>query len=264
MADSANDPQQAPAAAHRLRSRLFHILHKPSPGNPIARRVNYGLAALIVLNATAVALESIPELGAAHRPTFFAFEVFSTSIFVVEYLARLWVCVEQAHLAHPVLGRLRYALQPLPLLDLVVIATAPLPVDLRFLRVGRMVRLLRVLRLDEFEQALSRIGASLRRRRELLIVAVTLMVLCVYVSAALLYQIEHAAQPAVFRSIPDTFWWAIVTLATIGYGDMVPLTPLGKLCAGLISLFGVGVFALPSAIVTAAIIEAGSEDAARR
>jgi voltage-gated potassium channel len=87
-----------------------------------------------------------------------------------------------------------------------------------------------------------------------------MMIVCIYASASLLYQIEHSTQPHVFTSIPATFWWAMETLTTIGYGDMVPITGIGKLCAGLISVFGIGIFALPTAIVTAAIVEAGVSD----
>lgn len=245
---------------NHFRQKLFHILHKPSPQNPWAKYVNYLLAAFIVTNALFVAIETLPSIGPAFRPYFLGFEILSTSIFAIEYLARLWVCVEQGRYAEPVWGRLRYALSPLPILDLIVILTFWSAVDLRFLRVARMVRLLKVLNLAHFEQSLSRVGAALNRRKELLIVAVVMMVLCIYASAAILYQLEHSSQPKVFSSIPETLWWAMTTLTTIGYGDMVPITPFGKFCAGLISVFGIGVFALPTAIVTAAIVEAGASD----
>jgi voltage-gated potassium channel len=246
------------SSSHVWRPRLFHILHKPSPANPAARRVNYLLAFLIVANAIAVALESVKPLGSDYRQFFLAFEGLSTAIFAIEYLTRLWVCVEQEHLSRPVLGRVRYALQPLPILDLIVVVTFFTPIDLRFLRVARLIRLLKVFHLDEFDEAFGRITESLRRRRSLLVVAVTLMAASIYVSASILYQVEHRAQPEIFTSIPATFWWAVETLTTIGYGDMTPKTTLGKICTGLISIFGIGVFALPTAVVTAAIIEAGA------
>jgi len=245
---------------NHFRQKLFHILHKPSPQNPWARYVNYLLAALIVSNALFVAIETVPSIGPAFHTYFLTFEILSTTIFAVEYLARLWVCVEQERYSEPVMGRLRYALSPLPIFDLIVILTFWSAVDLRFLRVARMVRLLKVLNMAHFEQSLARVGAALNRRKELLIVAVVMMVLCIYASAAILYQVEHSTQPKVFSSIPETLWWAMTTLTTIGYGDMVPVTPLGKFCAGLISVFGIGVFALPTAIVTAAIVEAGASD----
>ncbi|MBT0569140.1 ion transporter [Curvibacter sp. CHRR-16] len=243
-----------------LRRQLFHILHKPSPENPMARYVNYLLALLIVSNATLVAVESMPGWSASARMLFRSFEWVSTSIFAVEYIARLWTCVEQGHFYRPVWGRVRYAFTPLAVLDLIVIATIWGRVDLRFLRVARMIRLLKVLHLEHLHEALDKVGTALARRRELLIVSLLMMVLCIYVSAALLYLVERQAQPTVFSSIPATLWWAMTTLTTIGYGDMVPITVLGKVCAGMVSVFGIGVFALPVAIVTAAIVEAGASD----
>ncbi len=240
------------------RARLFAILHRPEPGNLLARRVNQVLVALIVVNAASVALETVPAIGVPLRSVFWWLEAVSTALFAIEYLARLWVCVEQQRLSHPVWGRLRYALQPLPLLDFIVVATYFSAWDLRFLRVMRLVRLLRVMRLYEFEAALEHLALSLRRRRQLLFVSVALMLMCVYVSSALLYQVEHRHQPQVFTSIPATFWWACETFTTIGYGDMTPVTAAGRFFVGLFAVFGIGVFALPTAIVTAAIIEASA------
>jgi voltage-gated potassium channel len=242
----------------RLRAQLFAVLHAPQPRNRLAALANYFLAALILANALAITIESLPGLDPDWMRALRAFEALSTALFVVEYVGRLWTCVEQRHLAHPVGGRLRWALQPLSLVDLVAIVTYWTPWDMRFLRVVRLVRLLRILQLFEFEAALERLAISLRRRKQLLIVAVTLMAVFVYIASALLYEIEHARQPQTFSSIPATFWWACVTFNTIGYGDMVPLTPIGKLVAGLISVFGVGIFALPTAIVIAAIIESSA------
>lgn len=244
--------------ARRLRAQLFAILHEPYPGNPAARWVNYFLAALIIANAISVTLETVPGINSSLARTLWWFETLSTGVFVVEYVARVWTCVEQHHLSHPVWGRLRFARQPLSLLDLIAIATSLTPWDLRFLRVVRLVRLLKIFHLYEFEAALERLSVSLSRRKELLLVSVVLMAVFVYLAASLLYQIEHQRQPEVFSSVPTTFWWATVTFNTIGYGDMVPLTGLGRLFAGLVSVFGIGVFALPTAIVIAAIIESSA------
>lgn len=246
------------------RAQLFHILHKPSPDNVRARYANYLLAFLIVANALSVALETVPGIGDVYRTEFKAFEVLSTALFAVEYFARLWTCVEQSGFRRPVVGRIRYALHPLPILDLLAIATFWMPIDLRFLRVTRIVRLLKVLNMPHLHNILEGIAAGLQRRRALILVAVSSMLLCVYSASALVYQLEHAAQPKVFTSIPVTFWWALETLTTIGYGDIVPMTPLGKFFTAMIAVMGIGVFALPAAIVTAVILEAGATDPIKR
>lgn len=242
----------------RLRAQVFAILHARDAGNRLTRWVNYVLTLLILANAAAITVETLPGLTSAHRAALRWFETVSTGIFIVEYLARLWTCVEQHHLSDPVRGRLRWMRQPLALLDLVAIVTYWTPWDMRFLRVLRLARLLTVFHLYEFEAALDRLGVSLARRKELLWVSVALMIVFVYLASSVLFQIEHARQPEVFSSVPAAFWWATVTFNTIGYGDMVPLTSLGRLFAALVSVFGVGVFALPTAIVIAAIIEASA------
>jgi voltage-gated potassium channel len=251
-----------PSPHRRLRAQVFAILHEPDPGNRFARWLNWLLAALIVGNAVAITLETVPGINRDFARTLHAFEAVSTGIFIVEYLARVWTCVERQRLRHPLWGRLRFMKQPLALLDLVAIVSWWMPWDLRFVRVLRLVRLLRIFHLYEFEAALERLSVSLERRKELLLVAVVLMAVFVYLAASLLYHIEHARQPQVFSSIPATFWWAMVTFNTIGYGDMVPLTPLGQFVAGLVSVLGVGVFALPTAIVIAAIIESSASGTA--
>jgi voltage-gated potassium channel len=247
-----------PATLRRRRAQLFAILHEPDPGNRMARWANYFLAALILANAVSITLESVPGLNRSLARTLWWFEAVSTALFIVEYVARVWTCVEQGRLRDPVSGRLRYMRQPLALLDLVVIVTYWTPWDLRFLRVLRLVRLLNILHLHEFEAALDRLGISLAKRKELLLVSVALMIMAVYLASSLLYHVEHARQPEVFSSIPATFWWAVVTFNTIGYGDMVPLTTLGRVFASLSAVFGVGAFALPTAIVIAAIIESSA------
>ncbi|PXX44184.1 ion transporter [Undibacterium pigrum] len=244
---------------HSLRARLFHILHKPSRSNALTRHVNYFLAAVILINCIAVALETVPAIAVPNKLLFHVIEVVSTSLFIVEYLLRLWVSVEQGRFNSPIAGRLRYALEPLSLLDLLVILTFWAPWDLRFLRIFRLTRLLRVLNLEELDHSFKAISNALARRKHLLIVAILLMVITAYCFAALLYLIEHQVQPDKFSSIPETLWWAIVTLTTIGYGDMTPITPIGKLLSGAIVLVGIGIFALPTAIMTAAILDAGTD-----
>ena len=246
-------------AMESLRLRLFHILHRPSPANRMVRRVNYVLAAVIVANCVAVALETVPSIYQANRSLFFALEVFSTGFFIIEYLLRLWVCVEQVRYSSPVSGRLKYALHPLPLLDLIVIATLWAPLDLRFLRIFRLSRLFRVLHLEELDHSFQAVSAAIGRRKSLLVISLLMMLITIYCLAALLYMVEHAAQPEAFSSIPATLWWSIVTLTTIGFGDMVPITTLGKTLAGAVMLAGIGIFALPTAIVTAAILDAGTD-----
>ncbi len=242
------------------RLALYRILHQPLPGTRYAAPVSFVLTALIIINCISVSLETVEAIYRPWQQVFFWVEVVSTVVFLVEYLCRVWSCVEQPRFAHPVAGRLRFMLQPLALLDLIVLLTFFAPVDLRFLRLFRIVRLLRVLHMERFNRSLHAITHAVLRRLHLLGVAAAFMLTLVYFTAALIYWVEHPAQPEKFSSIPETLWWAVVTLTTIGYGDVFPITPLGKALTSLITLFGIGVFALPAAIITAAILEAGQSD----
>lgn len=247
------------AVMEKLRKTLFHILYRPAPSNPAARYVNYFLAAIILVNCAAVALETVPGMFEPHKVFFTTLKAISTAIFAVEYVSRIWVCVEETRYSAPVLGRLKYAVQPLPLLDLLVITTFWAPWDFRFLRIFRLTLLLRVLHLEALDHSYQAVSKAIGRRKHLLVVSFLMMLITAYCFAAHLYMVEHPVQPDKFSSIPETLWWAIVSLTTIGYGDLVPLTPLGKFLTGGIVLIGVGIFALPAAIMTASILDAGMD-----
>lgn len=241
-----------------LRHSVHLLLHNPTGKHPATAWLNRFLVALILTNALAVAMETVESIYLGNENAFRLFETVSTMIFLVEYLARLWSCVEQAAFAQPLSGRLRWATRPVAFLDLIVIATFFARVDLRFLRLARLFRLLRVLNLEAMAKTYEQLKASIAARKDLLLVSAVLMFIALFSSAALLYIFEHEAQPKNFSSIPATLWWSIVTLATIGYGDLVPITVAGKICAAFTAIFGVGIFALPTAILTGAVIEAGN------
>lgn len=244
---------------YSLRHQAHLVLHNPSARRDASRRFNQVLALLILSNALAVALETVDAIYVGNEVYFKAFEVVSTVIFMFEYLARLWCCVEQTAYSSAIRGRIRWALSPVALLDLIVIATFFAPVDLRFLRLARLLRLFRVLHLEGLAHTYEQLRTSIRTKLDLLIVSAILMTFALFASAALLYFCEHKAQPDVFSSIPATLWWSVVTLTTIGYGDIFPITVAGKICAGLTAVFGIGVFALPTAILTSAVIDAGAK-----
>lgn len=241
-----------------LRKSAHLLLHNPTGRNPLSAWLNRLIALLIVANATAVALETVPSLYQGREQFFGAFEAASTLFFLIEYLTRLWCAVEQPKYANPVWGRIRWAMSPVALLDLIVVATYFAPIDLRFLRLARLLRLLRVFSLDGMASTYEHLRGSIAARRELLLVSAVLMLIALFFSASLLYFCEHEAQPNVFTSIPATLWWSVVTLTTVGYGDIFPITVAGKICAAFTAIFGVGVFALPAAVLTGAVIEAGS------
>ena len=239
-----------------LRYKAHRLLHSPTAALSSTKWLNRFLATLIIANVTAVAIETVAAIKAEYALALYVFEAVSTLIFLAEYLIRIWCAVEQPLYAKPFSGRLRWALRPVALLDLLVVVSYFAPVDLRFLRLIRLLRLLRVMNLESTARSYEHLKASIGARKELLYVSFVLMLIALFSSAALLYFCEHNAQPATFSSIPATLWWAVVTLTTIGYGDVYPITVAGIICAGFAAVFGIGVFALPTAILTSAVIEA--------
>lgn len=242
-----------------LRHRVHVLLHNPDGNNPASLRFNRALVALILVNAIAVALETDPYFAAGHETAFAVLEHFSLAFFLIEYLARLWACVEHEKYRDRTWPRLRWATSFVSLADLLALATFFLPYDLRFLRLLRLLRLMRVANVRTFAHTLERLRQSVRERRDLLLVSGMLMFIALFISASLVYYFERDAQPKAFSSIPASLWWAVVTLTTTGYGDMAPVTPGGRLWAAFALVFGVGIFALPGAILTSAVISA-SED----
>ena len=243
-----------------LKHRI-HELVEVTPDEHGAKQFDWfdwSLAVLIVLNVVAVTLETVESIGQRHHRAFHVFEVFSVAVFTIEYVLRLWSCTVDPRYAHPFYGRLRYATRPLAIIDLVAILPSLLPfvwVDLRFIRVFRLVRLLRVLKLGHYSDAVTLLINVLRSRLPEL--AVMLIVLCMLLvlSSGAMYYAENEQQPDTFSSIPASMWWAVITLTTIGYGDAYPVTTIGKLIGGVIAVMGIGIVALPTAIIATGFAE---------
>jgi voltage-gated potassium channel len=243
-----------------LRHRTANILHRPESPSALGRRINLALSVLIFLNVVAMVVDTVPTLPPVWHNALVVFETVSFVLFAIEYVARVWSAVEIEKFRRPVVGRLRFATRFLPLVDLAALLSYFAPFDLRFLRLLRVVRLLRVLHLSEYDKPMRAIGHSIRARRKLLVIAFVAMLMMIFFAASGMYFIERVAQPKAFASIPDTMWWAVMTLTTVGYGDVYPITPLGKFFAAIIATCGIAVFALPMAILTAAILDVKVDD----
>lgn len=242
-----------------LRRRTFELLEASQEDDPQSRFCDGFLILIISLNVLAVILESVSSISSNFKSEFHAFEIFSVTIFGIEYLLRVWSCVERQGLKnqHPFWGRVRYILTPMALLDLIVIL--PLffvfmgPVDYRFLRV---LRLLRVFRLTRYSSAVRLLTDVLKDELASISAALFIMMMLVVLSASLIYLAESDAQPDKFGSIPDALWWAIVTMTTIGYGDVVPITNMGKSIGAFIGIISIGMVALPTGIIASGFNQA--------
>jgi len=219
---------------HSRASRIFNIL----------------IMVLIILNVTAVILESEASLYLAYQAYFDHFEVFSVIIFTIEYVLRMWSCVENPEYKKPVRGRLRHMFNFMPIIDFIAIAPFYLSmftgVDTRFLRV---LRILRVFKLTRYFRALEILLQVIKQEGSILISALFIMIILIVLASGGMYVAEHDSQPEAFGSIPKAMWWAAVTLTTVGYGDVIPITTVGKLFAVMVTFLGVGMAALPAGII---------------
>ena len=252
-----------PRRLRRLRKRVHDVLELDATHDPWSGAINTGLVVLIFLNVVAFSAETVPSLGEAYAGAFEAFNIVSVAIFTVEYVARLWSAIEINVFKglKPWRARQRFALRPMQLIDLFAILpfylSFILPLDLRVLRV---LRVFRFLKLARYSPALHSLGRVISSERRALVGALLVMIALLLFAATGIYFLERQAQPEIFGSIPAAAWWALATLTTVGYGDVVPVTPLGKLFGGLIMIFGLGMFALPIAIIATGF----SQEANRR
>lgn len=238
------------SSIERLRSSAYAIAEE---GGSLASRLFNGFIMLLILaNVLAIVLESVDPIYRAHTAFFEGFETFSVAVFTLEYLLRVWVCIESADYYHPVRGRLRYMVSFMALVDLLAILPYYLSMfiglDTRFLRV---LRLLRVFKLTRHFHPLEILMQVLRMEGPVLASALFVLLVLAVLAAGGIYVVEHDAQPDAFGSIPSAMWWAIVTLTTVGYGDVVPHTDAGRIFALIITMLGVGMAALPAGIIAA-------------
>lgn len=201
---------------------------------------------LIVYSVVTIALETMPEL-AGWSMFFEVSNVVVVAIFTVEYFAFWWYSDD----------RLRYPLRLTSIIDLLAILPfyLALGIDLRFVRSVRLLRAFRILKLARYSRALRTLGEAFRRTAPELAVIGFAAAIVIVISSMMMYYAEHEAQPNVYTSIPASLWWAVVTLTTVGYGDVYPVTLVGRLVATIVMLLGIGLIALPTGIISSAMTE---------
>ena len=236
----------------RWRAYLYDLLEETEHTSAIENTIKLLLVAAIVTTVAAVALETLPSVNERYARLFTAIEIGAMSLFTVEYLLRWWIAPEReaTGAAEPWRSRLHYAVSPYGLIDL--LAILPFYIDL-FVPGNpdwlRVLRLLRLLKMARYAPGLSLFVAVIRNESRPLLAAFLVMAVLLVGESGVMFILEREAQPKAFASVPHTMWWAIVTMATVGYGDVVPLTPLGKLFGGIVMIVGIAMFAVPAGIL---------------
>ena len=233
--------------------RTFEILSKAKYGDTASKVFDVSLSFLILANLAAVCLESVDSINDEFHFYFLCFEYISVGIFTLEYFLRIWVQAinEESTSNTPFGRRVKYIFSFNGIIDLLAILPSLLPLiagglDLRWLRVLRMVRLLKI---SHYSSALEDLVATMYEERRSLGAALYLFLIAIFLSSAMIYLAENEAQPDAFSSIPQTMWWSIITLTTVGYGDVSPVTPLGQVFGAITAVMGVCSVALLTGIV---------------
>lgn len=239
-----------------LRDRLYELLEHDHLPHSVGSRFVRLIVAVIVVDVLAMILASVPELDARFGPLFTVIEVGAVLAFALEYLARLWTVVGHSlRDMTPARARVDYALSALGLIDLLSFLPAAIALIIGDRWVLVLFGMLPFLKLIRYSPALRSLLAALHAERRTLFGCVVILTGAVLLFASLLYAIEHNVQPEKFGTIPQAMWWAIVTLGTVGYGDVVPVTPLGKIVSVFTIVVGFAMIALPVAIISSAFAE---------
>ncbi len=244
---------------HTVKKKVYTLLHPELRETRWETFINVFLILLILANITAVILETVPSIHKPYKEFFHYFDLVSVFIFTIEYILRVWSSNCDPKYKHSVHGRLRYMLSWAAIIDLLAILPfflhAIFVFDLRVLRILRLLRIFRLFRLTAYMNSAKLVVNVFKLRFNELMLSLILVLFLWIISSCLMYFVEHNAQPDKFSSIPATMWWSIVSLTTVGYGDMSPLTALGKILTGVILLIGVALLSLPAGILTTGFIE---------
>ena len=243
-----------------LRKKLYTQLEQDARDKSGLSGLNMLIITLVLISFLALALETEQTIGPAWRHAIDLVNYGIVIVFAIEYIVRVWVAGEDPRY-RGFTGRLRYMATPYAITDLIAflpellwILLTPAGVGDDVLIVLRVLRLARLVKLARFVPAFDVLGATVARAGTQLLTTLAMALALVYVSAVALYFIEGVGgeQQDGFASIPRSLWWAIVTLTTVGYGDVYPVTALGRIFAAIISLAGIGVVALPAGVFASA------------
>ncbi len=251
----------------KTKKKVHGLLHPEIVGDKHWDKIiNIFIISVIILNVVAVIMETVEWIRVSYWDFFYYFDLISVTIFTIEYVLRVWSSNHEEKYKHPVWGRLKYMVSIGAIIDLIAIVPFflhmffGLDIDLREIRMLRLFRVLRLFRLTAYTKSAQMIGNVFRKRYKELLVAFVLAGFLIIIASCIMYFAEHDHPSpelgySLFTSIPKTIWWSVVTLTTTGYGDMYPVTNLGKALASLIMLTGIAFFALPAGIITAGFID---------
>jgi voltage-gated potassium channel len=243
----------------KIKQNIYNLIDGTQGNHRADAYVDIFVSVLIVLTVFVVFLESYEDLSTQYRGLFDGFEAFSVSVFLTEYILRIWTADLQFPELSKSRARMKFIFSFFGLIDLIAILPFFIPlvmkVDLRIIRSLRLLRLIRIFKLGRHSKSLRLVGEVLRETRFDLLVTMLVTFILLIVASTLMFYLEKDAQPDAFQNIGQAMWWAVATLTTVGYGDIYPVTGMGKLLSGFIALLGIGIVALPTGIISSAFVE---------
>lgn len=242
----------------RIKKRTFEIIETAEQGDLVSKIFDICIIVLIVLNVAFVIIDtfSIPKEVSAILSFI---EVVSVIIFSIEYTLRIWTSDLLRPDLPPLKARLRYVFSFMAMIDLLSILPFYIPyiipIDLRVLRALRIIRLLRMFKINRYTSAIKTVGNVFKSKSSELLSSFLVVFILMIISSVLMYNIESKAQPEAFDNAFSSFWWAVATLTTVGYGDIYPITIVGKILSAVIALLGVALVAVPTGIIASGFTE---------
>lgn len=245
-------------AGRSLRAKVFALLEPTGHSGKLHIFVDNFIMFWIGLSMICVVLESVESVRGLFAAEFYWIDFIAFTVFSVEYAARVYSAPENPLFRGTHLPRWKHVRSGSAIIDLLTIlpflleALLPYAMDLRFLRVFRLTRMLKLTRYTSATVTLLRVA---KREWEIIAASVFIMLLLVVLTASLGYLFEHDAQPDKFENIPQSIYWAVVTLASVGYGDISPVTPMGRFLTVILALLGIGIFAIPAGLLASAFTD---------
>lgn len=242
----------------KLKAKIYEIFETSDRDNWLTMIDDYLIVALVVLDTTTFILQSSQELASQYASEFRNIQGIVVLSFTFEYILRLWCCTANPQYRHPIWGRIKFATTPLAIIDLMsflpfyLIALNP---ELAIARSARILRLLRLFKISRYSDTLRTFFRVIRSKKDELTMTLFAVFILLIIASSLMYFAERNAQPEAFSSIPAAMWWGVVTLTTVGYGDLYPVTALGKMFGAILAFLGIGLFALPAGIIASGFSE---------
>ncbi len=241
-----------------FKRQTFYALENPNKGSTVSKIVGYALFALILANAVAILFSVEPDINIVENRIIDLFYKFSTACFAIEYCFRIWISDLAFGNCSPARARLKYILSPMGLIDLFSFAPSILswflPVTPALIHAIGVVRLVRLAKVTRYMRGFRTIGRVIKKHYREIVAAFLVIILLIIASSVVMFEVENPAQPEKFNNLLDGIWWAIETVTGTGYGDIAPITPIGRVIGSIIMLLALALVAIPGGIFSAGFV----------